>query len=763
MMNVMEDITLKQLIEKKIDSNVDTLYGMDYDGLRYKDYYIRIATTLMWIKGGDAQAKRLSSILALRPSLGRISKEFNAEYDQLQPEDRRCMQIAFELGTLHSWDFVCEHLDPDDFRWLAEEEHIGYAIKYCIENSKFSNQPVEFMSEPVEVKFMASMLDALHKDDRKHIYLPFAGHFYQDYVFLGDCSIVGEEINSRVWAIGELLRFANGSKAKIEHRDSFWALQQKDEQFDFIYFIPPYGLGRENRKYDEYDAVWNAITNKLKEGGRLCCVLPNFSSRAGSGFKLRENLIASGYLRYVIQLPHIFDRSGISPVMIFVEKRRKDEFVVADATECRFDGVLGENSDVFKFLLNVSGKDKTCTRSIKCDEGALDKYLDLNPLRYLYTHPSPKAGESTCRIADLGQLVDSSQMSEEDIGARVVFGIHNLRDSFYSCSDVLKPLSFFRRGRIARIDKPSVVLSIFGGIRVGLIDPKDKPIYVGMGARYFILQLNNQKVLNEYFLKVMLSDEMSKQIHAFSSSVTKQISEHDFLNLKINLPSIERQYVDVNNELVKASVSLDLQMQSALERYKQEVRLQKHALGQQLSLLNSSWSILKKIIMESSKEGVSMGFPIPGDDTLNVGDVVKMVDNALKQTGVSVASLTKGEDERYAKEKLSLSQFVKNYVDTHPAKEYRVDYIEVQGLEANKRNTTFSPDALSRILLNVTTNAIEYGFAGRGRAKNIIRISLYSEGEYHVVEISNNGVPLAANLSPEDVLNSSSKCTICLF
>ena len=64
----------------------------------------------------------------------------------------------------------------------------------------------------------------------------------------------------------------------------------------------------------------------------------------------------------------------------------------------------------------------------------------------------------------------------------------------------------------------------------------------------------------------------------------------------------------------------------------------------------------------------------------------------------------------------------------------------------------FAPEALTVILNNIVSNACNYGFANKVDYKNMIQLNISQSGTDYIVEVSNNGAPLASGITSDDVL-----------
>jgi len=163
------------------------------------------------------------------------------------------------------------------------------------------------------------------------------------------------------------------------------------------------------------------------------------------------------------------------------------------------------------------------------------------------------------------------------------------------------------------------------------------------------------------------------------------------------------------------------------------------------------------------------------DDNMIIGNIQKVqVSDVYHNLQLTLEKLQKQIskfDTGYGMvvQQLALTVFIENYISNNknPLFEYLYDSTQhhatsdISGLESNDgiaiceedalEYVNFAPDALTTILDNIISNACSYGFAGRETMRNLIKITLESDGDNYVVTVSNNGNPMHNDISAEDV------------
>lgn len=658
------------------------------------------------------------------------------------------------------------------------QEVIEYALDYY--KSSIQGKSSSITGQPKELTtFINEMMDI---ESGSKIYLPFAG-LATEAIELEGCNITGEEISPITWALGQILMDAYNVDNSITLADSFESLTNKDNLYDYIIFNPPFAIKNRVDSLSEIDAVKLAFDNKLKDGGWMCCMLSQgFLFNAGIDKQLREYFVDNGYLRSIILMPKIFAPiTSINPIVLVVEKKKVDSFVVVDGTDFSIrnkvnNGTLLKASSLLEAIKTFD--ERYCKVLTSAD---LSEEYNLSPSRYIYKLPKNKVNETLYKLKDIVSFV-GNRLTGKDAQKNIAFAIKELSDNYLNCdvvkSDIeAKPRFVYRVTESCLIAQP-----IFEKVKIGKLGI-EKNTNIGTYQETFFFQPKKEIIEETYLLKALVSDYVVSQVKAFSVGTRiKCLSKDDFLNLVIPVPSLDVQKEGLMSGLERELKQTIKLREKEYEEYVKDVHVKKHAIGQMMFGLNNSWSLLDDLRKEYNgnlNENTIIG---EGMDKMSIKDILDSIGLGIMRVSKAIESFTVGEDIMYKEEDLALAPFFENYCNTHknhlytitfqaPEGEYADKDLPVVELDENdipmkisdtefilkKGDATsivkFSSNALERILDNICANAVAYGFGSRDVHNNNIRITLESQENNYIVCVSNNGIPANEKLDTKEVFN----------
>lgn len=357
------------------------------------------------------------------------------------------------------------------------------------------------------------------------------------------------------------------------------------------------------------------------------------------------------------------------------------------------------------------------------------KNYDLMPTLYNSHYiPIPKAEkEEIMALSDLVELVTQEEGKEPEIG------IKDLSDNYLDC-DIPSE---------GDVDNTVCLLAgfVLGEFRVGRLKDKAK----GWSNQLFAFRLKGDKVSEDFLLRSIMDDNSRGQARVKSHS--DKLSPEDFLNLRILVPSKEKQESlqkrDIVDRLRDANGSLrdaNEKLKKSFEDFRKDMHIKKHAIGQTIFRINGWWSLMQDVRKKNNGH-------IDNDSTIGikhkrtVSEILSNLDDAMKQLTQQIYRLDRGNG--LVAEEINLGEFVKDYIEHHQSPIFEYEYVEASdsGFMINFPNA-----ALQIIFDNIVSNACSHGFEDREPAKNRIRIEIKSEGTNYVLYISNNGKPLDLQL-----------------
>lgn len=657
----------------------------------------------------------------------------------------------------------------NNYESVVDECLNGFNKSILRRDSYLSSQPKEL------TEFLHGIM---RTEAGSNVYLPFAG-MCSEAMALEDCKVYGEEISITTWAYAQILLQAHGSKANIVCGNSFESISKHGILYDTIMFNPPLGIryGQRNR-LTEVDALKQAFDNKLKVGGRMCCILAESFLYTTANKEIRQYLIDNGYLRSIILMPTIFmPYTAIHTVVVVLEKKTSKHFMLVNGR----DFVVSANrTPILKYnslLESIDNLDKQyCT--VMSKDQLLDNY-SLSPSRYLLSLPKIENGENLYKLRDLVSLASNRLMGK--IGSNIAsdFAIRKLSDTYINCDVEQLPIEHNEGKYKYEVTGSCIVAQpIFGRMKIGSISINKKSV-IETPIEAFFLNANETIVKEKYLLKMLVSKYVQKQVEAYSIGLTiKRLSDETFWNLLIPIPTLEQQTKILMEDLHQGISEREQRLEYELSEYKKDVHIKKHAIGQFLFGLNSNMSLLKTIREVTNGNFDESKIIGEGQDAMSVGDIFDNISSLIKSVSKAVNAFTAGEDTIYKEEYIALAPFFEHYCETHKNSLYRIEYQSSGDDYANQsvplydeddmsnlitlneyaiekgeplKYVKFAVDALNLILLDVCTNAVEYGFKGRETYDNIVRISIESKETSYIVYISNNGAPANTTLTPSDV------------
>lgn len=266
--------------------------------------------------------------------------------------------------------------------------------------------------------------------------------------------LIGQEINSRVWAMAQLNLAIHGVKAEIALGDVFEEDRFPDLRADRIVAVPPWGqkLSVADRLMGDPRWVWGEpgandgnvawvqhCLYHLTDGGRAVIVLPNSvlfeSGRAG---RIRQRMVKAGLLDAVLALPPgLFPWTGLAcSVLVFVKGRPNVGgkpaptlmVDISDATESHGgrssvlpDSLIDDVSQLYRdWVAGVEPSSEYAAVARFSDLAANDFVID--PGRYLAVPEGPSNIDESIRrrsalFASLDSLSDKSRTADDQLKA----------------------------------------------------------------------------------------------------------------------------------------------------------------------------------------------------------------------------------------------------------------------------------------------------------------------------------------------------------
>lgn len=677
------------------------------------------------------------------------------------------------LEILNEYEFKKDVLTEDELCFLSK--HLNEVFALAVASNGITYHPSYGFVQPQEVTDFMCQLASF--PENVTVYNPFAGS--NSYAIALPNHVVGEELNSATWALGQIRLFANHAeqRADITLGDSFTSMRSA-KKFSAIITSPVYLI----EEGHEISDIVNMLYDKLEIGGKLVCIVSaGFLFRKDRKVRtVRDKLIKDKAISSVIMLPsNIFTGTGVSQASLVITKGvPNEEIMFADATGyTRFAKSVyrATTFDSDQFLKDLEDEvvdyfergrtidDTTIGASIDYSE-LVDS--DLTPARYLT--PKPSEGIALSEMATEVEELRGKEISAEYFltGSSIPAAMH--RKPFVPVKVEDGKVSTVKRHVL--VPENAVILAIVSGnIRTVYTENFTGKIAFPSG---FLKVLKPTNGISAKYLAALLSTKIVvDQIKAQTVGLTiPRLNKLDLSQVFVPLHETVEEREQLIAEVLSSEMSdLESELQLTLDNQKREVRSTRHAMIQTLSALSSNWEQLK-MFAELHEEGIKLSDTIGRINPISVKDLMESIGYAMSTLQRQVESLRFEKPDWGKDTEINPYKFINDYIATHSSPSVRmvntgndnvVDF-PYFGNETGEAKYEHSDAAeifyapvrlLERIFNNIVANAKAHGFTADS-TNNEIRFDWKSEDSGIVITIANNGLPLKEGVSGDDVLMS---------
>ncbi len=696
-------------------------------------------------------------------------------------------------------------------------------VRFCYDKAKAGELkiyndglPMEIPSDVVE--FCKKAIDPKAQD---HTFIPFAGRCEFALAFDGRSS--GFEISRRALAFDRILLEAFGSDMELEQTDVLCPNPGSSKQYDHIVSVPPFMKGKEEKSIVAY--FLSLLESNLKEGGDMCVILPLSATYSIAWKPFREYLLSNSgsYLSAIISLPAIFmPETNVKCCMFLIEKNvnpNKDVyFFEADGPEFQYsterDALrLSLRTETMLETFNI--QDEHFVKVVSA-ESVVSKGKDclLRPSLFFIEEvlPSLKPGEHYVELRDLVSMVVldmdySTLFSENPMGTEKYIRFSSLSDNYLACRiDLSKiPEAPVRNKSIVTEEAGYYVSYLNGVVRVGYIpartsekkqtekeawhealwgDERMSVRLVGIDENVFHFRVKNGgEALPDYILRELLSDYVAAQAKRLSHGLVQSVlGVNDFLQLIIVVPPFDEQEKILEQDRVTAFQDANLKVDELNEKFRKDIHMMKHGLGQTVFNLRN-WIQVLNIARQVRGGVLNDDTEIGGLKKIKTATVFNNIDSALKVLSRQIQTFDVGFGMKESP--FAIADFIDEYIETHPrpgmcyifeSEKYRADMdvpwptfaeSRMDSLDVSSVNpkdaghflikkgdpfdyVSFPKEALTVILDNIVSNAVSHGFSNSEKQYSI-RFEIEPKGEDVILLVSNNGDPLPEGIKPGEV------------
>ncbi|MDE5875889.1 MAG: N-6 DNA methylase [Muribaculaceae bacterium] len=647
-----------------------------------------------------------------------------------------------------------------DDQWLAEYFDKCFAV---LVRRAFANSRLEEFIQPGDLVKVLGHIVKVIAPKAKVVYNPFSGMSSYALHIPNCATYIGEEINPLVAAIANLRLYVKGINGTVYNIN---AVNDHDYDADLLVSTPPFGL----RVYPSdvqfplervftIDAL--VLRKCLKRSiPAIIVVSRGFNFRKDSALSVREELIESGNLDMIINLPEkVFSNTAIGTCIYVLNPKHKHKgyvrFIDAKSFSDGFHIRFLDTESIINIIDNGGEKSKL----VSIDAIRENEY-NLSPERYFSEDIFVPVGMTLKKISELGDIIQAPASTIPGDGKLVNFSV--LKNP--------NPIKIYRPKDFENVDIPinrninmihSGLLFFGGRGNLGIcISTEGETLYTY--SDYINFVPDEAVVLPQYLLIQFQEEYVREQL---LGAVIGRMPVDIFLNIRVLVPSVEgqRNVIETFQERLISELGLEV---SALktekfEELERNLHLRRHTLGNLLNVLLPSIDILKDFI--SDQEGTfSKDKVISARTGLTLEKLVNRIHDSFERVETLVNKLT-DSDSFGSPEEINLQEFISDFVNHYPHSDFSIIPIESKIHQSEDDEKTldpiisFSREDLYTVFDNIVTNAHKYGFVNRNKKEKDNRVGIRFSLDTTVsqpsifIQIMNNGAPLVSNLDPEKI------------
>ena len=691
-----------------------------------------------------------------------FSKNFGNEYESIIPIFIPSVEF---LGS-ESLKKIVQLIHEIDHVFISNHfETVFDQILHHITKSKITS--VENHIQSAEITDLMIALGKIKKGDS--IYNPFAGLASFGVVSKNENLYLGQEVNKRAWALGQL-RLIAFDKFNTHYlcEDSINNWPDHSRKFDLIISSPPINLDLRSKyikgefihtyKTAEQFVIEQSLYNLKKDGKLIICLTSGFLNRSNGEEHIITHLIEKDLLEMIIPFQK---HASMLYAILVISKNKKNSGKVAMYNTSKFIQKKNEWETEFNFneLINFIKDNKQedeVLKFVENDEIKKNDYI-LNVPRYF------KKNIDGIRLGDVLEIINGQRADDTQTGKLIRTRDLKDRDTDLSIDLSKVEETQFNRSDVQKISESCLLLaSRWKSLKPTFFNYTDTSIYKGNDILAF--RIDESKVDISYLINELNAEYVVEQLDSLRmGSVVPFLRTSDLLDVRIKIPYLNEQKAKVQgiNQLAKKFKELQTERNAMAHgiRTKQfdEFASLKHTLGtprqnilgwtKNLSKFfekeNKAVSILNKDFKELFGLRIEEAISEINRDINFISEVLEKGENGLVLTNypLTFVSLAALNDE--------VSSITDNGWNFSLKKEIlNTEELHSTGLEINL--------TLFRALMdNILTNANKYGFTEK-KEGNLVQIELIENDGNIMIEVRNNGLPFPKNFDREKFITKYS-------
>lgn len=615
--------------------------------------------------------------------------------------------------------------------------------------------------QPIELTQLINEISEIRNCEK--IYNPFAGLASFGINLNDKQSYYGQELNQSTWAIGKLRLMANGFNKPVEYKnENSIDIWPENERFDLIVSFPPMGAKlryMNSIHHNEYSTVEQFLIengiSSLNHKGKLISILPlNFLYKSGYEQTIRERIVNEDLLDMIILMPSGLLKHTITPFCIFIlNKAKSNSGIVRFINAQKYisnDNTRNKRLDVQPLIeLIKDGNDNDSLKNID-NSFIRENNYNLNVIKYF-----TKEYSGINIFQEYCYFFDSNRSNEREKGKYV--RIRDLKNDIIDNKIDIANVEDVDIPKYAkRIEESCLLVARLGrNLKPTYFNYKGVPIYISNDI--YSIKVNQENLNIDYLINELLSDDVTEQLDSFRLGLIPSLKKNDFLNIRINIISIEEQ-----NAKVKGLYELSSQIKLLQEERNSVVQESKINKYNEFASLKHSIGAPRQNILSNSKTLIRFFERNQSDAFKQVNDIFKETYNielieVFKQIKDDInhisTILEKGEKglilEDFPNELISLKQ-INGFVNeiSENGNNFYLRKNIISNYDLNNNGIVCNLTLMRVLFDNILNNANKYGFKEK-TSTNEVFIDLQVFDDLLELTIKNNGATFPKNYTQE--------------
>jgi type I restriction enzyme M protein len=611
------------------------------------------------------------------------------------------------------------------------------------------------------------------------IYNPFAGtasfgvHCGSNNYYFGQEISINTQINGQL----RLLATNSISSKSLLIGDSIFNWNPTNEKFDLIISSPPFNMPLPDKipgKWGVISKVESFVIEKglddLKKDGKLIILVPeSFLSSGGQIANLRDYLIEQDLIESIVPLPiGVLTNANIKTSIVVLNKQKvnkgfinfinTEDFIEKKLKTKKLDDLklveaINSNSNV-NFVKKVSLEEVNSNdRILESQRYFLDKIIGIKLIDF-----SEKIRGERIQPKGLYKIIKIKDLKNDNLNFDL--DIHSIENTSSN-----KP--------VFKIEESCLLLSKLGNaLKPTYFNYNNEPIFISDDI--IALKVDSKIIDLEYLVNEFYTESIQNQIKAFlSGTVITRIREKDLLSIQFNIPSIAEQKAKILGikEAYIQNKQKELAYQQELLGLKDETFRDfasiKHTFRQYLNAIQSNVAGTGKFIKNNEGQNITLDMIYSKNLNKTLGQHLLSLEGTIQSMSKLLSSF---ESELHVEDpkKNDLYQLV-----TEAQNRFKnTDKFMFDKVYFDKDSFTMFDDTVLNahvsikeddfyvVFSNIISNAMDHGFKDDTK-KYIIKtaITFNSKEKLCVLEISNNGVPMAKGFTLTHLTTRGEKTT----